>query len=496
MHGLLCGGALLVTFLHAAIGICQPHYRAPLTADQQAVVVGHNAFAVDLFHQLRSGADGENLLVSPFSVSTALAMTYAGARNNTAAQMADVLHFDLPEDQLHSAFGGLIADLNVPRPGYEMAIANRLFGQHDVPFKQPFLDINGQAYGAPLEPLNFAADSDAARIHINDWVAERTRGRIEDLLPSGSVSSLTRLVLTNAVYFDGQWKYQFDPEETRDAAFHISPGEHVQTPVMYQQASFRYGSFDQFQMLEMPYSGDDLSMVIMLPNQVNGLAELESQLSIDLLQESVASLQEQDVKVHLPKFTFSDQFDLTSSLQELGMTDAFVPGIADFDGIADRELFDLHISGVFHKTFIDVNEVGTEAAAATGVVVGVTSIPPPPPVFRADHPFLFALRDAHSGSLLFLGRLNRPEIVATSSIPTGLQGDYNGDGVVDVADYVVWRNDDGTQAGYDTWRAHFGQTTAVNGSLSTAGVPEPASLVFGLVAAIFTPCLRRRASIA
>jgi hypothetical protein len=266
--------------------------------------------------------------------------------------------------------------------------------------------------------------------------------------------------------------------------------------MMYQQASFRYGSFDQFQMLEMPYSGDDLSMVIMLPNQLNGLAELESQLSIDLFQESVASLQEQDVKLHLPKFTFSDQFNLTSILQELGMTDAFVPGIADFDGIADRELFDLHISGVFHKTFIDVNEVGTEAAAATGVVVGVTSIPPPPPVFRADHPFLFALRDAHSGSLLFVGRLNRPEIVATSSIPTGLQGDYNGDGIVDVADYVVWRNDDGTQAGYDTWRAHFGQTTAVNGSLSTAGVPEPASLVFCLVAAIFTLCFRRRASIA
>ena len=161
-------------------------------------------------------------------------MTYAGARNSTAAQMADVFHFDLPSDRLHAAMGSLIADMNVPRPGYEMAIANRLFGQHDVPFKQPFLDINSQSYGAPLEPLNFAGNPNAARLHINDWVAEQTHDRIEDLLPAGAVDGLTRLVLTNAVYFNGQWKYQFDPEDTRNAAFHISPTEQVQSPMMFQ----------------------------------------------------------------------------------------------------------------------------------------------------------------------------------------------------------------------------------------------------------------------
>ena len=169
------------------------------------------------------------------------------------------------------------------------------------------------------------------------------------------------------------------------------------------------------------------------------------------------------------------------------MTDAFSPMRADFDGIADRDRYDLHISGVFHKTFIDVNEVGTEAAAATGVVIGITSVPPPPPSFCADHPFLFALRDVHSGSLLFLGRLNEPEILASSSSPPTF-GDYNSDGVVDSADYIVWRNEDGTQTGYDIWRENFGRTMG-NGSLSNADVPEPTVMVWWL-AAIFITSVR------
>jgi serpin B len=487
--------ALAATFLHVSIAICQPHQRAHLTADQLAAVAGNNAFAIDLFHELRTGAAGKNLLVSPFSVSTALAMTYAGARNGTAAQMADVLHFDLPDDRRHTALGSLISDLNVPRAGYELAVANRLFGQHGVPFKQPFLDLNSQSYGAPLEPMNFAADPNAARIHINEWVAERTNDRIEELLPPGAVDSLTRLVLTNAVYFDGQWKYQFDPEDTRDAPFHTSRSEQVQTPTMFQRAAFRYGRFDSFQMLEMPYSGDDLSMVIMLPNEVDGLADLESQLSTEMFQESVQSLQEREVDVYLPKFTFSDEFDLAGTLAGMGMTDAFDAGKADFGGIADRDAYDLHITGVFHKTFIDVHEVGTEAAAATGVVVGVTSVPLEPPVFRADHPFLFAVRDAHSGSFLFLGRLNEPEIAATSATPPTLAGDFNGDGVVDAADFIVWRKEDGTQAGYERWRAHFGRTSSGAHSLSSAAVPEPASVILCLTAVVIA-CARRRAVVA
>ncbi|HEX2473935.1 MAG TPA: serpin family protein [Lacipirellulaceae bacterium] len=490
LQKLIAVSALACSFLLSAVGVCQTHERASLTPDQRTAVAGQNAFAIDLFHQLRANKSGENLLVSPFSISTALAMTYAGARNDTAAQMADMLHFGLPDDQLHSALGSLIGDLNVSRTGYEMAIANRLFGQHDTPFKQPFLDVNAQSYGAPLESMDFVANSAAARIHINDWVAEQTNDRIKDLLPPGSVNELTRLVLTNAVYFDGKWKYQFDPDNTRDAAFHISQTQQVQAPTMYQKAEFRHGSFDSFQMLEMPYSGDDLSMVIMLPHQSDGLAQLESQLTTDLFQQCVESLQKEEVDVHLPKFTFTDDFDLAGTLQDMGMTDAFDPGRANFDGIADRSVYDMHIAGVFHKTFIDVNEVGTEAAAATGVIIGITSVPPPPPVFRADHPFLFALRDVHSGSLLFLGRLNEPEHLAASANPPTFNGDYNGDGVVDGADYVVWRKNDGTPAGYDAWRANFGRTMG-SAALSNAAVPEPSGANLLMAAFLVVTALTR-----
>jgi serpin B len=489
---LIGAGAVVGLLLARTTGFCQPqppHERAPLTADQVTAVAGNNAFAIDLFHQLRTGDATNNLLVSPFSISTALAMTYAGARNRTAQQMADVLHFDgLPEDRFHAALGGLIMDLNVPRPGYEMAVVNRLWGQLGFPIKQPFLDTSSTSYGAPLETMDFVADPNVPRQQINDWVAEQTHDRIKDLLPPGSVTALTRLVLTNAVYFNGQWKYQFDPEETHDATFRISPVEQVQAPTMYQRAEFRYGSFEGFQMLEMPYAGDDMSMVVMLPTQVDGVADLESRLTIDLFQESVESLQEQEVDVYLPKFTYTNDVNLRGVLENMGMTDAFNASLADFDGIADRSLYDLYISGAFHKTFIDVNEEGTEAAAATGIIWGITSVPPPPPVFRADHPFLFALRDAHSGSLLFLGRLNEPEIATTSAVPPPLAGDFNEDGIVDAADYIVLRNNLGavySQADYDVWRANFGRV-AGSGAEALSGmpaVPEPTTTFIIIVVA-------------
>jgi serpin B len=487
LHDLVLAVALLTAFCHATSALAQPHERAPLTADQAIAVAGNNAFAIDLFHELRAIDPHKNLLASPYSVSTALAMTYAGARHRTAQQMADVLHVNLPDDRFHAALGGLIADYNVPRTGYEMSVANRLFGQQHMPFRQPFLDINRHSYGAPLEEVNFASDPEGARVHINDWVADQTRERIQDLLPPGSIDGLTRLVLTNAIYFNGHWKYQFDPDETRDAAFHVGPHDTIQTPTMHQRAEFRYGSFGNFQMLEMPYTGDDLSMVIMLPAQPDGLAELQSHLTLELFEQSVSSLHEQEVDVYLPKFSYSDEVNLAQTLQHMGMTDAFDLSHADFDGIADRDLYDLYITGVFHKAFIDVNEVGTEAAAATGVVIGVTSVPPPPPEFRANHPFLFALRDVHSGSLLFFGRVVEPEIVAPAAAPPPLAGDFNGDGVVDAADYIVWRKSGGeNQAAYHDWRTNF-QRVAGAGSSAATAVPEPAvpvTLLAGLLSLV------------
>jgi serpin B len=240
-------------------------------------------------------------------------------------------------------------------------------------------------------------------MHINDWVASQTNDKIKDLLPPGSVTSDTRLVLANAVYFNGKWRYEFKPEVTRSLPFYLAGGAASPTPTMYQKNSFAYGQFNGFQMLEMQYSGQDLSMVIMLPNDRDGLSDLEAAFTEELFAASVANLHHQEVEVFLPKFTFKDRSDLKAPLQQLGMTDAF-SDLADFTGIGDGLL----ITDVFHQTFIDLNESGTEAAGATGVVVGPTSVPPPPPVFRADHPFLFALRDRHTGAVLFLGRMADP----------------------------------------------------------------------------------------
>jgi serpin B len=264
-----------------------------------------------------------------------------------------------------------------------------------------------------LETLDFIGAPDSSRTQINDWVADNTNDRIKDLLPAGSVTSDTRLVLANAVYFNGKWKYEFEESATHEAPFYLADGAMAATPTMFQLSPFKYGQFGGFQMLEMPYAGDDLSMVILLPNERDGLAVLEAALTAELFDASVAGLLQQQVEVRLPKFTFRDKASLRAPLEALGMTDAF--NNADFTGIADGGLA---ISGVLHQTFIDVNESGTEAAGATGVIIGVTSVPPPPPVFRADHPFLCALRDAHTGSVLFLGRMADPGgATASAGVP-------------------------------------------------------------------------------
>jgi len=381
-----------------------PHERATLSADAASIVEGNNRFALDIYRRLSSSRPDGNVLVSPFSISSALAMTYAGARGNTAHQMADVLGFTLPDDRLHAGFGELVRDLVAPRDGYQLSVANRMFGQAGYEFKQPFLDITSNHYGAPLERMNFAGDPEGSRELINDWVEEKTHDKIQDLLPQGSISPDSRLVLANAIYFKGSWKYKFETDATHDDSFFSSAGEESVVSMMFQQHSFRYSQQPGFKMLEMPYAGDDLSMVVLLPEARDGLADLESNLTPELLDSSLASLAYRPVNVHLPKFKFESSFELSDSLEQMGMTDAF-SGSADFTGIADDGLA---ISAALHKAFVDVNEEGTEAAAATAIVITITSAiinPPPPEEFRADHPFLFALRDVHSGQLLFIGRV-------------------------------------------------------------------------------------------
>jgi serpin B len=390
-----------------------PHERAALSADAAAVVASNTRFGLDIYHELSAvSKPNENVLISPFSISAALAMTYAGAGGRTAQQMSDVLRFTIPSSQVHPAFGELLRDLTAHRSGYQLDIANRLFAQQRYPFETAFKNITGTDYGAPLEEVDFVKDTEGSRRRINEWVENQTNDKIRDLLPSGSVKDNTRLVLTNAIYFDGSWKNKFDKSFTHDETFFAASGTPSTVAMMHQQQAFRYAERPGYQMLELPYAGDDLSLVVMLPNSRDGLDNVEASLTPDEWSAGLDAMYQTSVNVSLPKFTFDSSFKLVDALKALGMTDAFDKERADLKRIADPASESLYIDDALHKAFIDVNEEGTEAAAATAIIVGAVSTcfcaPPQPKTFDADHPFLFALRDVHTGSLLFLGRVADP----------------------------------------------------------------------------------------
>jgi serpin B len=371
--------------------------------DIAAVVAGHNDFALDIYRYLAAAGDGD-IFLSPFSISSAMSMTYAGARGTTAAEMASALHFDLPADRFHPAAGALLADLTgEDRLQYELSIANRLWGQTGFPWKTEFLNTAQDHYQAGLGELDFMGSPDPSRLTINAWVAEQTQGRIEDLLPAGSITEDTRLVLTNTIYFLGEWTNPFPSQLTVQGVFHSSATENVEIPMMHQSEFFPYLETDEFQLLEMPYKGGDISMLVLLPTDPAGLAELESSLDADMLDSAIASLASTHLAVTLPKFGTTSDFGLKEALQELGMPAAFSDG-ADFSGLTD--IVQLKISDVLHKAYLNVDEEGTEAAAATGVIIEPTSVPDP---FDADHPFLFLIRDNQTESILFMGRVVTPE---------------------------------------------------------------------------------------
>jgi serpin B len=368
-----------------------------------ALVKGNNEFAFALYGRLRVG-DG-NLIVSPASVSTALAMTYAGARGDTADEMAKALHFTLPPDELHPAFAELLKELNGAgqKRGYQLSLANALWGQKGLSFKDDFVRLTRNDYGGGLREVDFAHDPQAARKEINTWVEKQTQDHIRDLLGPGAVGRDTRLVLTNAVYFKGDWQRPFKKGQTRNEPFFTADGGSVPAPLMHQTARFRYYEADSLRVLELPYAGKQLSMLVLLPKEVDGLGELEKSLSADRLAGWLGKLREQEVVVSLPKFKTTSEFRLNGPLSALGMRKAFRGG--DFSGITAEG--SLPISDVVHKAYVDVNEEGTEAAAATGVV-SRAAVLAERPVFRADHPFVFLIRDARHGSIIFLGRVVNP----------------------------------------------------------------------------------------
>jgi serpin B len=380
--------------------------KAPaLDAATKKVVEGNTKFAVALYGQLRE-KEG-NLFYSPFSISTALAMTSAGARGATLAEMEKAL--SLPDQKaLHPGAGRLVARLNAKgkESKHELAVANALWGQAGHPFRQDFLGLNKKHYGAGLQLLDFAKQPEASRRTINTWVEKQTRQKIKDLLPEGSIDRLSRLVLTNAVYFKGNWTHPFKEKATRDEDFHLDGGKKVKVPMMRQTESFDYHATKDVQVLELPYKGDELSLMVVLPTKKNALAEVEKALTAEQVSEWAKAVRKREVNVWLPRFKMTRELSLNKALQDMGMKRAFTPA-ADFSGMSMKgELF---ISAVVHKAFVDVNEKGTEAAAATGVIMKLSSAPIEQTSFRADHPFLFLIRDKHTGSLLFVGRVSNPK---------------------------------------------------------------------------------------
>jgi len=389
-----------------------------------------NDLAVDLHRRLATGDD--NLCVSPYSIRTALAMTFAGADGDTRTEMAHVLHFTSDASAVAASFASLqhsVEEMSVktaelvkkskefggPTEPITLNVANRLFAQKDYDFRQGFLSLVKQNYGAAFEPLDFVADPIAATQHINKWVADQTRDKIRDLIPADALNKLTRLVLANALYLKAPWSDPFSEKTTQPDLFHVRGGTPVEVPMMRKTARFGYAKREGFTAVTVPYVGGDLQFLVLLPDEINGLRTVESKLTAEALAKC-AKLEAQDVDLRLPKFKLEPPtIALAESLQALGMKSAFdIPrGSANFDKMAPRKPNDyLYISNVFHKTFIAVDEKGTEAAAATAVVMmRATALrgPKPPPIeVKVDRPFVYAIQHVPSGVCLFLGRVTDP----------------------------------------------------------------------------------------
>jgi serpin B len=368
---------------------------------ERAMATSTTEFGYDLFGKLREKAG--NLFFSPLSIETALAMTSGGARGETLAEMSKVLH--LPADS-QAAIGGLLQSLRAgPQAKYDLAIANALWMQQGLAFRPEFLAETQKNYEAAMRVVDFR-QTEKARQTINRWVAEQTKDKIKELFAPGSLTADGSLVLTNAIYFKGKWATPFDKKATQDEPFHVSGDKTIQAPLMRRSGRFRYVSGDGVQAVEMPYAGDRITMLVVLPAAPDGLPALEKSLTADRFSGWVDRLAYKPGQVLLPRFKATDEFDLSQTLQEMGMKQAFT-GSADFSGMCAEPIM---ISKVVHKAFVETNEEGSEAAAATGVAMVKASAPLPqePFVFRADRPFLFVIRDTTTGTPLFVGRIVNP----------------------------------------------------------------------------------------
>jgi serpin B len=385
--------------------------------ETDSVVAANNQFAVDLYSQL-SKKDG-NVFFSPYFINKTLAMVYAGARGDTEKEMATVLHFTLGQERQHRAFREMRGLLNAG-PGLanpfrktkeaELYLSAGLWRARGAGFENSYLHLLRDCYGADLREIHFT-DSERARKRINAWVEEQTRKKIQNLFQPGSIDAKTRLVLASALYFKGDWTKPFKKSDTRDDHFWVEPARKVPVKLMHQTETFGYFEDPDCQALRMRYEGQKHALLVLLPKKDDGLPEFEKKLSAKRIADTLKQISDQKVRVWLPKLKMTQEFNLNDALSALGMGRAF-SGQADFRGMnGGRE--PLMISKVVHKAFVDVNETGTEAAAASGVAMALSSAPPggtppPIPVFRADHPFVFAICDVRTGLILFLGRMEQP----------------------------------------------------------------------------------------
>ena len=388
---------------------------APVVAggDSADLVAGNTAFALDLYEAI-VGSD-ENLFYSPYSISLALAMTYAGAKGETEKQMAESLRFSLPQNRLHPSFN--VMDLALTsqaregdKGGFELSIANSVWGQEGHGFLADYLDTLALNYGVKVRDVDFRGQPQDARIRINDWVSKETEGRIEDLLSPDAIDHFTRLVLSNAVYFKAEWRSPFDERATSRAPFYAFDGGESRVEMMRQTGSFSYARGDGYQAVELPYRGSDMSMVIVLPDE-DTFTVFEGSMDVAKLDGVLQELESHRVQLAMPRFQLEASLDLADTLGEMGMPNAFDEKKAEFQGMdglsclaGDDEC--LLISDVVHKAFVSVDEAGTEAAAATAVVVGIVkSVPEEPIELTIDRPFIFLIRDRETGAVLFLGRV-------------------------------------------------------------------------------------------
>jgi serpin B len=385
-----------------------PRQTAPNAppADQAAVAAGNNLFAFDLYQALRADPELGNLFYSPYSLSSALAMAYAGARGDTEQQMALALHYSLPQDQLHPAFNALDLALTAPptdEGAFTLRIANSLWGQADFTFLPAYLDTLAVNYGAGLRLVDFMQDAtrEQARQAINRWVAEQTEDKITELFKTGQLTQDTRLVLANAIYFKALWETPFAPESPQ-ANFTLRSGEVVSVTTMGRRAATPYTEGDGYQAVALPYQGGRAEMLILVP-AAGQLEAFEQTLTAQRLAEIALALEPQDVKLYLPRFSFASDLSLGETLAALGMPDAFDWQRADFSGMTGEP--NLVLKHVVHQAVVAVDELGTEAAAATGITAEIVSMPTE---VRADRPFVFVIWDRPSETVLFVGRVVEP----------------------------------------------------------------------------------------